>query len=94
MVGLRKQSKRILYTIRKDGTCYLSDLSFGGGKQGKKRALEVLRRLSDKGLVTSRKSPLRGENNKYSVRAYYWLTEEGIKIADEIAKEVDEYKKW
>lgn len=93
MVGLRTPSKRILYTIRKNVNCYLSDLSFGEGKTGQKKSLNILRRLSERGLITSRKVPLRGKNNP-ALRAYYWLTDEGIKVADEIAKEVDEYKRW
>lgn len=98
MNRLSKPAKRILYMLRKNGNCYIKDLSFGEGKDGQRKSFEILRRLSDKGFVTSHKSPLRGKSNEYSVRAYYWLTDEGRPIADEIVKEVEDfcsyYKGW
>ena len=37
MVGLRNPGKRIIYTLHKRVNCYLSDLSFGDGKDGRSR---------------------------------------------------------
>ena len=89
----RNRAKRILYTLRRDTNCYLYDLAFNEGDVGRHKARMILQRLIKKGLVDIKKVPLRA-NNSYSVRAYYWLTDEGKKVADEIVKEIDEYKSW
>jgi len=94
---ITKPAKRILYLLHKYGNRYLSDLSFGEGKDGQDKTKKILYRLVEKRLVTS-KQVLLHKNNKHSARAYYWLTDDGKKIADEIVKEIDEncsyYKGW
>lgn len=93
---LKKRAKRILYTLHKRGTSPLSKLTFADDKfESEKKpernmAYQILSRLIKKGLVTSDKIHMRG--SVYS--AYYWLTDEGVKVAEEIAKQVDEYKRW
>lgn len=90
---LKTPAKRILYTIRKRTNVNSKDVCFGRYDR-LPQVQEILKRLKDKGLLFQENEPLRGENNKVSVKALYWLTPEGIKIADEIVKEIDEYKKW
>lgn len=83
---VKKRTKRIMYLLRKRANRELYEFTFGEGHKGRKRALEILRRLIKKGLVDKVNRP--GYND------YYWLTNEGKKIADEIVKEIDEYKRW
>jgi len=86
---LTKNSKRILYTIRKKTNVSTKDVCFG--KFGKKRSVQrTLANLKKKGLLFQDNAPLRGSSSQ----AVYWLTHEGIKIADKIVKEIDDYKRW
>ena len=90
---LKKASKRILYTIRKKTNVDSKDMCFG--RLDNIRGIQAtLENLKKKGLIFQDLEPLRGKENKVSVRAIYWLTPEGIKIADKIVKEIDEYKRW
>lgn len=95
---VRGRAKRILYTLHKRGTSQLSDLTFASDKFEREKkpekdmAQHILRRLIKKGLVTSDKVSVRGRGSVS--RAYYWLTDEGVKVADEIAKQVNEHKSW
>lgn len=83
-------SKRILYTIRKKTNVNSKDMCFG--KYNKLRGVQAtLKLLKDKGLLFQDNAPLRGG---VVSEAVYWLTPEGIKVADEIVKEIDEYKRW
>lgn len=85
----KTQSKRILYTIRKRTNGNSKELCFGRID----KISSIQRTLSDlkkKGFLFQDNSPLRGISSK----AVYWLTPKGIKVADEIVKEIDEYKKW
>lgn len=91
--SLKQPVKRILYTIRKRTNCNSKELCFG--KLDNLRTVQgILTRLKHKGFLFQENEQLRGENNKVSVKALYWLTPEGIKVADEIVKEIDEYKRW
>jgi len=82
----KKRAKRILYLLRKKVNCKLYELSLEEGKDGQRLAMTVLGRLIKKGLVNVAEHP-HGNN-------LYYLTEEGKRIADEIVKEVNEYKRW
>jgi hypothetical protein len=87
MLRSTKPAKRILYVLRKNGGCYLYELSFG-----KKQ------RLIKKGLIQSNKSyPYKNSNNPIC-RAHYKLTDEGKVVADKIIQEVkdeyDYYNEW
>ena len=84
--------KRILYTIRKKTNVSSKDVCFGNYRRHI-TVMQILNRLKIKGLIFQDNVPLR-ENNTVSVKAVYWLTPEGIKVADEIVKEIDEYKRW
>ena len=84
--GFVKRTRRILYLLRKKTNRQLHEFSFGEGKQGKKRAMDILRRLIKKGLVAS--------THHYGSNDIYYLTDEGKKVADEIVMEIDEYKRW
>lgn len=75
-----------MYLLRKRANRELYEFTFSEGKKGKLRALDILRRLIKKGLVEKVNRP--GYND------YYFLTDEGKKVADEIVKEVDEHKSW
>jgi hypothetical protein len=86
---LKIQSKRILYTARKKTNVSSKDVCFG--KYNKIRSVQrTLEQLKKKGLLFQDNAPLRGTSSQ----AVYWLTPEGIKVADEIVKEIDEYKRW
>lgn len=88
---LKKQSKRILYTARKKTNVSSKDVCFGDYSDTKKASVRrSLSMLKKKGLLYQDNAPLRGSSSQ----AVYWLTPEGIKVADEIAKEIDEYKRW
>lgn len=92
---LKDKAKRILYHLRKNNEkCYLYEFSWGDGKVGQDNARQILFRLVKKGLVKADKIPLHGVNNKYSVRAMYYLTDEGKRVADEIVNKIDELKTW
>lgn len=85
----KKQSKRILYTIRKKTNVSSKDVCFG--QFNKLSSVQrTLTDLKEKGLIYQDNAPLRGSSSQ----AVYWLTPEGIKVADEIVKEIDEYKRW
>lgn len=93
MVYLKKTSKRILYVLCKKTNCRISDFSFCGlsgagsrGNAGKKAAEQILRRLRKKGLVAM--------SENLSSGSLYYLTDEGDKVAEKIAKEIDEIKSW
>lgn len=88
----KTQSKRILYTIRKKTNVSSKDVCFGNYER-QNAVIHILNSLKLKGLLFQDNVPLR-ENNAVSVKAVYWLTPEGIKVADEIVKEIDEYKRW
>jgi DNA-binding PadR family transcriptional regulator len=88
----KRQSKRILYTIRKKTNVSSKDVCFGRFNKISS-VLRTLSQLKKKGLLFQDNVPLR-ENNAVSVKAVYWLTPEGIKVADGIVKEIDEYKRW
>lgn len=75
-----------MYLLRKRANRELYEFTFSEGKQGKYKALKILKYLIKKGLVDKVNRP--GYND------YYFLTDEGKKVADEIVKEVDEYKSW
>lgn len=95
---LRNEAKRILYLLSKSNR-KLIDFRVGGGlhrkfEQQDKQNHIILKRLIKKGLVGQEKYPLRGGENKYSWRAYYYLTDDGKKVAEKIAEEVDEHKSW
>lgn len=85
----KKQSKRILYTVRKRTNISSKDVCFG--RFDKISSVQrTLANLKKKGLLFQDNAPLRGSSSQ----AVYWLTPEGIKVADEIVKEIDEYKRW
>jgi len=87
-------SRRILYTIRKRTNVSSKDVCFGNYNENHWRQVRlILERLKKKGLLFQDNAPLR-ENNAVSVIAVYWLTPEGIKVADKIVKEIDDYKRW
>lgn len=91
---MKKPIKKILYTIRKRTNVSSKDVCFGKYTETNWRNVRnILSRLKKKGLLFQDNVPLR-ENNAVSVKAVYWLTPEGIKVADEIVKEIDEYKRW
>lgn len=91
---MNKIIKRLLYTMRKKTNVSSKDLCFGKFNRTHWNSVQrSLSRLKKKGLLFQDNVPLR-ENNAVSVKAVYWLTPEGIKIADEIVKEIDEYKRW
>lgn len=98
MTWLKKPAKRILYVLRKKGTCYLRELSFNEQKAGRKKADTILRRLSEKGLVDSHKIYLYDNKNNPAARSHYWLTDKGKVVADKIVKDVkdeyDYYNEW
>lgn len=93
---IRGRTKRILYTLHKRGSSELSHLTFAPDKFEREKkpekdmAQHILRRLIKKGLVDYIKIRGAGSNQIAS----YWLTDEGERIASEIAKEVDEHKRW
>lgn len=95
---LRNEARRILYLLSKSNR-KLIDFRVGGGlhrkfeQQDKKNHI-ILMRLKKKGLVGQEKYPLRGGENKFSWQAYYYLTDDGKEVAENIAEEVDEYKRW
>lgn len=95
---LKNEAKRILYLLGKSNR-KLIDFRVGGGlhrkfeQQDKKNHI-ILARLIKKGLVAQEKYPLRGGENKFSWQAYYYLTDDGKKVAEKIAEEVDEHKRW
>ena len=98
MLRSTKPAKRILYILRKNGGCYLYELSFGKKRLGEQKAEKILQRLIKKGLVQSNKSyPYKNSNNPIC-RAHYKLTDEGKVVADKIVKEVkdeyDYYNEW
>ncbi|MBU1018332.1 hypothetical protein KKA33_04905 [Patescibacteria group bacterium] len=85
------QSKRILYTARKKTNISSKDVCFGQYNKNKIWSVQrTLALLKKKGLLFQDNAPLRGSSSQ----AVYWLTPEGIKVADEIVKEIDEYKRW
>lgn len=89
---LKKPSKRILYYLRKNTNINPKEACFG--KYNRIPQIQkMLQRLKEKGLIFQNNTPRREKDNLFS-SAVYWLTPEGIKVADEIAKEIDEYKKW
>lgn len=90
---IKKPVQRILYTLRKRVTLGVKELCFGNYNRFE-TTRQIMYRLKKKGLVFQDNQPIRGESNKMAVRAVFWLTPEGIKIADEIVKEVDEYIEW
>jgi len=97
-IWLRKESQRVLYLLRKSNR-KLTDFRVGGGLNRKyetqdKKNYEILKRLIKKGLVAQEKYPLRGGENKFSWQAYYYLTDDGKKVAEKIEEEVDEHKSW
>ncbi len=94
---LRKEAKKVLYLLSKSNR-KLADFRIGGGFKKSyeiqdRQSYKILMRLKKKGLVAQEKYQLH-ENNKYSCQAFYYLTNEGKRIAEGIAKEVDEYKSW
>lgn len=86
---LKEQSKRILYTARKKTNISSKDVCFGKYNRIS-NVQKALTRLTKKGLLFQDNVPLRGSSSE----AVYWLTPKGIKIAEKIAKEIDEYKRW
>lgn len=86
---LKMQSKRILYTARKKTNISTKDVCFGR-YDNIRSVRKTLTQLKKKGLLFQDNAPLRGSSSQ----AVYWLTPEGIKVADEIVKEIDEYKRW
>ncbi len=86
---LKMQSKRILYTARKKTNISSKDVCFGQ-YNNMRSVQQTLALLKKKGLLFQDNAPLRGSSSQ----AVYWLTPEGIKVADEIVKEIDEYKRW
>ena len=89
---LKLQSKRILYTARKKTNISSKDVCFG--KYDKIKSVQrTLALLKEKGLLFQDNAPRRS-TDKYFSAAVYWLTPEGIKVADKIVKEIDEYKRW
>jgi len=89
---LKLPAKRILYYTRKHTNINPKDACFGKYNRARQvRAL--LQRLKEKGLLFQDNAPRR-EKDTYFSSAVYWLTPEGIKVADEIVKEIDEYKRW
>lgn len=90
---IKKPVKRIMYVLRKRVTLSVKELCFGKLDEFD-NVRRIMFRLKKKGLVLQENEPLRGEKNKMSVRAVFWLTPEGINMADKIVKEIDEYKRW
>jgi len=83
--------KKILYTVRKRTNISSKDVCFGNYNETHHRSIRrSLSRLKKKGLLFQDNAPIRGS----SFQAVYWLTPKGIKVADEIVKEIDEYKRW
>lgn len=89
---LKKPAKRILYYLHKHTNINPKDACFGRYDRIR-RSREILQKLKEKGLIFQNKAPRREKDDLFS-SAVYWLTPEGIKVADEIAKEIDEYKRW
>lgn len=84
MEHFKKNAKRILYKLRGQKYLELYQFTNGRGKKGADADLHTLRRLIKKGLVSRSDLVFEG----------YCLTEEGRKVAQQIAEEVDEYKSW
>lgn len=84
------RAKRILYTLYQKTNRELWEFAFGEGKEGQRRALEILNRLIKKGLVG--KIDYKAMDPNHACK--YYLTEEGKNTAKDIAKEVDEHKRW
>ncbi len=89
--GLQLSGKKLLYRLLKGNYLKCKSLSElasdanypSSRKNGRFNDLTTLRRLIKKGLVF---------RNKFEDG--YHLTTEGRKVAEEIALEVDEYKRW
>ena len=89
---LKKPSKRILYYLRKNTNINSKEACFG--KYDRIRQIQkMLQKLKEKGLIFQNKTSRREKDDLF-YSAVYWLTPKGIKVADEIAKEIDEYKRW
>lgn len=86
----KKRVKRILYTLYQKSNRELWEFNFGDGKEGRHKSLEILRRLIKKGLVG--KIDYKSKDPNHACK--YYLTEEGKNVAKDIAKEVDEHKRW
>ncbi len=89
IMKLSKRIQRILYTLNKKTNISSKDACFG--KYDKLRSVQrTLEQMKHTGLLFQDNAPLRGSSSQ----AVYWLTPEGIKVADGIVKEIDEYKRW
>uniref|UniRef100_A0A6M3M8W3 Uncharacterized protein n=1 Tax=viral metagenome TaxID=1070528 RepID=A0A6M3M8W3_9ZZZZ len=87
---IKKRVKRILYTLYQKTNRELWEFAFGEGREGQRRALEILNRLIKKGFVG--KIAYKAMDPNHACK--YYLTEEGKNIAKDIAKEIDEHKSW
>jgi len=87
---LKLPAKRILYRMGKKANQELMEISPDKSEKGRDNTFHILGRLQKKKLVAI--IPYRTDLHKYNNK--YYLTDEGRKLADEIIKEIDEYKRW